>query len=73
MGQTKRQLRTRIREHKSNIKQDASRHNVLVEHIFCDHMFDWSSVKILDQETNYKKRLISEMTHIKVQKIGINL
>jgi len=29
-------------------------------------------VKVLDQETNYNKRLISEMIYIKKQKHGLN-
>jgi len=29
-------------------------------------------VRVLDEETNYKKRLISEMIHIKKQKHGLN-
>jgi len=38
-----------------------------------NHNFDWNNVKILDFESNYQKRLISEMIHIKSQKNGINL
>jgi len=33
---------------------------------------DWENFKILDIESNYRKRLISEMIHIKEQKHGIN-
>ena len=33
--------------------------------------FDWQNKKILDFETNYHKRLISEMIHIKLQKKGL--
>ena len=29
------------------------------------HEFDWNNVKIIDYESNYKKRIISEMIHIK--------
>jgi len=35
-------------------------------------MFDWNNVKILDTESNYNKRLVSEMLHIKEQKRVIN-
>jgi len=34
---------------------------------------DWENVKILDFEPKYRKRLISEMIHIKEQKNGFNL
>jgi len=32
-GQTKRQLKTRFKEHKNNLKQDQSKHSVISEHI----------------------------------------
>jgi len=64
VGQTKRQMKTRIREHC----------NVISEHILnFKHNFNWDNVKILDREPNWHKRLISEMLHIKEQKNGINL
>ncbi|XP_071575678.1 uncharacterized protein [Temnothorax nylanderi] len=73
VGQTKRQLRTRIKEHKANIKLDASKHSVVSEHIIrSDHSFDWDNVRILEVEHNYKKRLTAEMIHIKEQPNGIN-
>jgi len=74
VGQTKRQLKTRIREHYNNIKLDDSRHSVVTQHMIKhDHAFDWKNVRILDSESNYNKRLISEMLHIKEQSNGINL
>jgi hypothetical protein len=73
VGQTKRQLGTRVREHMNNIRLDPSRHSVVTEHrIEHDHTFDWKKIKILDSEPNYKKRLVSEMIHIKQQNNGIN-
>jgi len=74
VGQTKRQIRTRKKEHHNNIKADKSKHSVITEHILnFDHNFDWDNIKILDTESNYNKRLVSEMLHIKEQKNGINL
>jgi len=74
VGQTKRQLRTRVREHKSNIKSDPSKHSVISEHIVkFNHSFDWDNVKILDRESKFYKRITSEMIHIKEQKTGLNL
>jgi len=73
VGQTKRQIRTRIKEHYNNIKSDKSKHSVITEHILnFNHNFDWENIKILDSECNYNKRLVSEMLHIKEQKNGIN-
>jgi len=41
VGQTKRQLRTRLKEHKNNLKQDQSKHSVITEHIIkYSHSFD---------------------------------
>jgi len=37
------------------------------------HTFDWNNVRIMDSESNYNKRLVSEMLHIKEQRNGINL
>jgi len=34
--------------------------------------FKWDNIEILDIESSYNKRLISEMIHIKRQKHGIN-
>jgi len=74
VGQTKRQIRTRIKEHYNNIKTDKSKHSVITEHIInFNHNFDWDNIKIMDTESNYNKRLVSEMLHIKEQKNGINL
>ena len=74
VGQTKRQLRTRVNEHRNNIKLSSDRHSVISEHIINEtHTFNWENTRILDHERNYYKRLISEMLHIKEQKNGINL
>jgi len=37
------------------------------------HTFDWNNVRIMDSESNYNKRLVSKMLHIKEQRNGINL
>jgi len=78
VGQTKRQLRTRIREHKNNIKLDQSKHSVISEHIIkFNHSFDWDNdwdnAKVVDCESKFYKRIISEMIHIKEQKTSLNL
>jgi len=56
-----------------DISLDKSRHSVISEHILnCNHRFDWEKIEILDTESNYNKRLVSEILHIKKQKNGIN-
>jgi len=74
VGQTKRQLKTRLKEHKNNVKLDQSKHSVISEHIIkYNHSFDWENTKIMDYESRYYKRIVSEMIHIKEQKVRLNL
>jgi len=75
VGQTKRQLRIKLKEHKNNLKQDQSKYSVISEHniIEYNHSFDWDNTKIIDRESNFDKRTVSEMIHIKQQKVGLNL
>ena len=74
VGQSKRQLKTRIKEHRTNINSDPDKHSVVSNHVInYNHSFDWEHVMILDKEVNYHKRLVSEMIFIKEQRSGINL
>ena len=74
VGQTCRQVKTRISEHRNHIGRNVSSHSVITEHrIECGHEFDWDGVKVLDHERFYHKRLISEILHIKQQCNGLNL
>jgi len=73
VGQTKRQLHTRIKEHKTDInKNNASPSAITLHRLESSHEFDWDNIKILDEEPIYNKKLISEMIHIKRQKNGLN-
>jgi len=73
VGQTKRQLKTRIKEHCNNYKLLSSNPSVVTEHMLNhSHSFDWTNVKILNTEADYCKRLVSEMLHIKEQSNGLN-
>lgn len=59
VGQTRRQLQTRVKEHRANIRQNETKHSVITQHIReKNYEFDWDNVKIMDHETNYYKRLI---------------
>ena len=69
VGETKRTVRTRIKEHQKNNNPDAVVFQHMNEHL---HVFDWDNTKILDYESNYNKRLVSEMIHIKSNKNNIN-
>jgi len=73
VGQTKRLLKYRIGEHRNHIKRNSNQVSVITNHrITFEHDFDWNNVRVLNEETNYRKRLISEMIHIKNQKCGLN-
>ena len=74
VGQTGRQLRTRIAEHRNNIKYKTSDRSVITDHrIEFGHDFSWDAVEILDNEPIYHKKAISEMLFINRQKNSINL
>jgi len=73
VGQTKRTLSTRVGEHRNHIRRNSTQFSVITEHrLRSQHEFDWDNVRVLNQEPNYNKRLISEMIHIKKQKQGLN-
>lgn len=73
VGQTGRQLATRIKEHRSNINLSLESLSVVSVHRLDGHEFDWDNTIILDEESNYKKRIISEMLHISTQENSLNL
>ncbi|XP_071644559.1 uncharacterized protein [Temnothorax longispinosus] len=74
VGQTGRQLKTRISEHRNHINRNGSSHSVITDHrIQNDHDFDWDGVEILDHERFYHKRLISEVLYIRQQRHSLNL
>jgi len=65
IGQTKRQLGTRIKEHASDINKKNGSPSVTEHRLKFRHDFAWDNVKIIDNERSYPKKLISEMVHIK--------
>ena len=74
VGQTSRQLKTRITEHRNHIRYNTSSRSVITEHRRQhDHDFQWDEVEILDEEPCYRKRLVSETLNIRKQKNGLNL
>ena len=75
VGQTSRQVRTRISEHRNHIRRNVSTcQSVITNHrLDYGHEFDWDNVKVLDHERFYYRRLISEILYIKQQSKGLNL
>jgi hypothetical protein len=67
IGETGRQLGTRIEEH----KKIAS--SAIHEHIErTGHRIDWDNIKIIDKEQDTIKRKIKEAIHIKLKKPSLN-
>jgi len=61
IGQTNRDLKSRISKHQRAIKFQQAEKSALCEHfISCDHRIDWSRVEILNFEPDYLKRLFAE-------------
>ena len=74
IGQTKRFLKNRLKEHKNNIKETPNKQNALTKHtVEKDHFFDFDRTRILANEHNYKKRLLLEMCHIAGTVDAVNL
>ena len=74
IGQTKRFLKNRLKEHKNNIRESPNKQNALTKHtIEKDHFFDFDRTKILANEIHYKKRLLLEMCHIAGTDDAVNL
>lgn len=73
VGQTKRHLSTRIKEHRVGIKKHVNCHSVVSEYrLHCGHDFDWNDVNVLHREGHTKKREIAEMFFIKRNCNAIN-
>ncbi|EZA58152.1 hypothetical protein X777_01880, partial [Ooceraea biroi] len=73
VGQTKRRLDTRIKEHKADINKDPDFHSVVSKHrLDCNHEFDWINTQVLHRKEHIKKREIAEMYFIKRHDKTIN-
>lgn len=74
VGQTGRQLQTRVKEHRNHIRWNSTNRSVITDHrLEYNHDFDWDGVKVLDKEPMVAKRLTSEMLFIKRQNNSLNL
>ena len=69
VGESKRSLEIHIDEHKDYVKKNT----VIANHIKeLSRMFDWDNVKILDNESNWSKRRVSEMLFINSHNNTVN-
>ena len=67
IGQTKRDLKSRLSEHTRAIKYQRPQKSALYEHsITLVHIVDWNEATILSTEKDYAKRLFDESWLIKV-------
>lgn len=74
VGQTKRHLCTRLREHQRDIRQNPNNLSVVSEHrVSLGHDFDWLHPTVLHCEAHLRKREIAEMIYIKKNSHAINL
>ena len=61
IGQTKRELKSRLAEHKLAINNQEPEKSALCElSIQCDHLIDWNNLEVLKTEARYSKLLTSE-------------
>jgi len=66
VGQTKRSLKTRVKEHLMDLKKSSGFLSVVSDYrLTFNHNFDWSGVQMLNRESSWYKRNVSEMIHIK--------
>ena len=72
VGESKRELSVRIKEHFDNYSLDDDKHNVVTKYRKLGHRFNCKGVKVLDTEQHYHKRIFSESFHIKSQKNTLN-
>lgn len=67
VGQSKKMTGVIMKEHRSATDSVIAQHRINFE-----HDFDWDNFDIIDREPSLKKRLISEMIHINLQKNALN-
>ena len=65
VGQTSRQLSTRLKEHKRAVRSTDFNASVLAEHAWNQHhLIDWEEATVLTSETNFHRRLTLESWYI---------
>jgi len=73
VGQTKRQFKTRLKEHMIDINKKNGVLSIVSNHrIEHGHDMNWEEAAILDRESSYIKRTVSEMIYIKRQCNSLN-
>ncbi|KYN11963.1 hypothetical protein ALC57_15856 [Trachymyrmex cornetzi] len=79
VGQTRRLLKTRTKEHRNHINRKTSNESMITQHtqshnmLEHSHDFEWEDIKILNIERKLSKRLISKILHVQLQSNSLNL
>ena len=73
IGQTGRHLKERLKEHKKALEKGDIRCSGVAEHAFqAHHEIDVDNIKVLDKESNFRKRLVLEALHIRQKAPSMN-
>ena len=73
MGQTKRDLKSRVAEHKRAFKNAEPEKSALCEHLMLfDHCNNWKESTVLKYVSSYRRRLIAESWFINAHRSVIN-
>ena len=83
VGQTKRKLKTRVREHMAAcdeadlfeaVEEDEKNDTGLpLHHLSTGHEFDFDKVEVLDQDSNFQRRLLLESINISLEPNSCNV
>ena len=73
VDQIKRKVKTRIKEHKANIKKSKDSFTILSQHQIEGRSQNLDNVQVLDIEPRFQKKIMSEMILIKKQIDDLNV
>lgn len=64
VGETGRGVKTRLKEHKSDVRYHRTSNAIVIHIDQCHHLPDWEGTRILEKNVNKKTRKILEAAHI---------
>ena len=73
IGETGRNLDIRLKEHKRAVKMDNQNNGIVVHVNKTLHDIEWNNTEILEQESNWNKRKVKEVLHIREEHATMNL
>ena len=72
IGETGRNLNTRLTEHKRATKNGDANNHIAVHHQLTNHNIDWDSAQCLTYSTNYFQRLTLESWYTNLEQTPLN-